>query len=61
MKMYGVRMSTKQITIRLPAERVEALQAAAKAEHRSLAGEIEHRLAMLDAANATTIAVGHAQ
>lgn len=43
-------MSTEQITVRLPVNRVAALRAAAKAEHRSLAGEVEHRLAIADAA-----------
>jgi hypothetical protein len=42
-------ITTKQITIRLPIERVEALQAAAKADHRSLAQQIEHQLAVSDA------------
>lgn len=39
-------MSTKteQVTVRLPVERVAALKAAAKAEHRSLAQQIEHLL-----------------
>jgi hypothetical protein len=41
-------MSTRQITVRLPVERVEALQQQAKAEHRSLAQQIEHRLTIAD-------------
>ena len=38
-------MTTQQITIRLPAERVAALKAAARAGHRSLAQQVEHELA----------------
>lgn len=41
-------MSTTQITIRLPDERVEALKRQAKDQHRSIAQQIEHRLAMAD-------------
>ncbi|HEY8751399.1 MAG TPA: hypothetical protein VIM11_25690 [Tepidisphaeraceae bacterium] len=37
-------MSTEQITIRLPVERVAALKAAAMAETRSLAQQVEHLL-----------------
>jgi len=37
-------MSTEQITIRLPVERVASLRANAKAQHRSLAQEVEHAL-----------------
>lgn len=39
-------MSTEQITIRLPVQRVAALKAAARAEHRSLAQQVEHMLAL---------------
>lgn len=39
---------TEQITIRLPAERVARLKAAAQAEHRSLARQIEHMLTIAD-------------
>lgn len=41
--------ATEQITIRLPTARVHALKAEAKAEHRSLAQQVEHMLAMHDA------------
>lgn len=41
-------MKTEQITIRLPTARVAALKAAAKAEHRSLAQQVEHLLAQTD-------------
>jgi hypothetical protein len=42
-------MSTEQITIRLPVERVAALKAAAQAETRSLAQQVEHLLKQGDA------------
>lgn len=45
-------MATEQITIRLPVERVQALKATAKAEHRSLAQQVEHRLDRADAMEA---------
>lgn len=41
-------MSTDQITIRLPKARVAALKQAARAEHRSLAQQVEHLLASID-------------
>jgi hypothetical protein len=44
----GPQMSTEQITIRLPIERVAALRAAAKAETRSLAQQVEHLLKQTD-------------
>lgn len=47
-------MSTTQITIRLPDERVEALKRQAKDQHRSIAQQIEHRLAMADRAEKGT-------
>lgn len=39
---------TDQITIRLPKARVAALRDAAKAQHRSLAQQVEHQLAAAD-------------
>ena len=42
-------MSTEQITIRLPVERVAVLREGAKAGTRSLAQEVEHLLKQNDA------------
>jgi hypothetical protein len=49
LKHHSNRGGTEQITIRLPQARVQALRAKAKAEHRSLAQQVEHQLAASDA------------
>jgi len=43
--MATITSNTTQITVRLPNDRVAKLKAAAEAEHRTLAKQLEHMLA----------------